>query len=522
MKKTFVACLAVVALIAIASSASAITCTIDTRPAATLLIPYFQATFNADGSIDGTSPTAVDTIVTIGNASDAPMIAHVSVWSDRSELVLDFNIGLTGFDIQSMRMSSILEGFLPQTGYTTASGLHDGCERNVGASIWPDVSAGGFLRVGNLTATAAGPIPSPANNNDNTLATMLYANGPFNSSFLFQVLDSLDVTPDSNTCGGGTDGVIQNPIHGYLTIDHVNYCTLANPNDPTYYTLDAIGMENNLWGDYIYTSASGISTTGYAAVAIEADPTLDDTSGSPTDANFLPPASGCADTAVLDCQGKRTFYRRYTTSIDAGGCSVANGPAFTAAGPINPLDCGFGGDQREPLGLKYAARWLDDAADGVTSFFDIWRGSAIPSTTSGGLADLLGDPVGKCNTTEPTPSLTFFDEDETTVPGGVCPSPCSPTLSKVPLETQRLNIAFFSHPTTTAGWVSMSFFNAGGPVNGNLDQAWVTYDFSGPAAFISAGAPAAQLDPSTCNPLLAVTVPVTPVVPTFPLLGVGP
>jgi hypothetical protein len=45
MKKTFLTCMAVVALLAIASSAGAITCTIDQRPAATLLIPYFQATF---------------------------------------------------------------------------------------------------------------------------------------------------------------------------------------------------------------------------------------------------------------------------------------------------------------------------------------------------------------------------------------------------------------------------------------------------------------------------------------------
>ena len=47
MKKTLVACLAVAALFAVATSASAITCTQDHRPAATLLIPYFQATFNA-------------------------------------------------------------------------------------------------------------------------------------------------------------------------------------------------------------------------------------------------------------------------------------------------------------------------------------------------------------------------------------------------------------------------------------------------------------------------------------------
>src|SRR5262249_58124762 len=88
---------------------------------------------------------------------------------------------------------------------------------------------------------------------------------------------------------------------------------------------------------------------------------------------------------------KPLFSRRYTTAIDSGACSVANATAFANAGPINVLDCGFGGDAREPLGLKYAARWLDDAADGVTSFFDIWRGSAIPSTTSGRLADLPGD-----------------------------------------------------------------------------------------------------------------------------------
>ena len=54
MKKTLLTCMAVVALFAIASSASAITCTIDQRPAATLLVPYFQVTFNPDGTILGT------------------------------------------------------------------------------------------------------------------------------------------------------------------------------------------------------------------------------------------------------------------------------------------------------------------------------------------------------------------------------------------------------------------------------------------------------------------------------------
>ena len=137
MKKTFVACLAVVALFAVATSASAITCTTDQRPAATLLIPYFQATFNPDGTILASGPSALDTIVTIGNASSAPMIAHVSIFSQYSEFVLDFNIALTGFDIQSFSMASILRGFLPQTPISTAHRLGKSASGIRSPSLFP-------------------------------------------------------------------------------------------------------------------------------------------------------------------------------------------------------------------------------------------------------------------------------------------------------------------------------------------------------------------------------------------------
>ena len=50
MKKTLVACLAVAALFAVATSANAITCTQDHRPAATLLIPYFLLQFGIDAT----------------------------------------------------------------------------------------------------------------------------------------------------------------------------------------------------------------------------------------------------------------------------------------------------------------------------------------------------------------------------------------------------------------------------------------------------------------------------------------
>lgn len=479
MKKTLVACMVVLALFAIAGSANAITCTVDQRPAATLLVPYFQTTFNADGTQLSSGAGSLDTLVTIGNASSAPMIAHVNVFSERSELVLDFNIALTGFDIQSFSIGSVLRGNLPITPVSTAhvSATVDVCQRNAAASVYP--AADGFLRIRPAQADAATPL-------DNTLATTVYPAGPFANAFLFQVLDSLDVTSDSRICSP-FDNTITNPIHGYITIDHANYCNLSNPSDPAYYNFDAIGNENNLWGDYIFTSGDGLGTMGFPMVAIESDATLQD------------PGPAIA---------VRTFYRRYYTTDVL--CHGGNCAQFAATNAWNE---GVG-DQREPLGLKYAARWFDSPPN-VTSFFNVWRAS------SGTLADLLDG--GSCDTSEPTVTLVFYDEDENTVTSGVCPSPCvSPTFN-FPLETQRSSITAFSHPAWPAGWVSMSFVNPGtaGNNNGILDQAYVTYDFEGAGAFLSAGSPAAQLDPSACNPLGITGVNViTPVIPA--VVGTGP
>ena len=132
----------------------------------------------------------------------------------------------------------------------------------------------------------------------------------------------------------------------------------------------------------------------------------------------------------------------------------------------------------------------------------MWRASSDPSAINGGLADLLGFAVGKCNTSEPTVTLTFFDEDENTVTQGVCPSPCTQPTFNFPLETQRSSITAFSHPNWPAGWVSMEFFNATGPVGGSPGSGVRDVRLPGRDSFLSAGMPAAQLDPTNCQPLL--------------------
>ncbi len=142
MKKTLFTCLAVLAVFAIASSAAAVTCTIDQRPAATLLVPYFQVSYGFDGQPVREGAGARDTIVTIMNASSAPMIAHVDVYDRQSIIRLDFDIALSGFDVQPMRISDVLQGFLPVTSNLEGE---DACQRNQNSSVYPD--ADGFLRV---------------------------------------------------------------------------------------------------------------------------------------------------------------------------------------------------------------------------------------------------------------------------------------------------------------------------------------------------------------------------------------
>src|SRR5258706_11253705 len=73
-------------------------CDIAVLPAATLLLPYFEVeTAAAQGA--GTT-----TLFTITNTSRYPQIAHVTVWTDWAFPVFNFNIFLTGYDVQGINL----------------------------------------------------------------------------------------------------------------------------------------------------------------------------------------------------------------------------------------------------------------------------------------------------------------------------------------------------------------------------------------------------------------------------------
>src|ERR1043165_9183891 len=93
------------------------TCDIaSAAPAATLLLPYFEVDFNSPQT------TARTTLFTIVNTTDLPQIAHVVLWTDWSFPALDFNIFLTGYDVQGINLYDIFARGQIAPGPTGATG----------------------------------------------------------------------------------------------------------------------------------------------------------------------------------------------------------------------------------------------------------------------------------------------------------------------------------------------------------------------------------------------------------------
>src|ERR1044072_8912683 len=98
MKKIVLALLAALALVV---PASAEICTIDDVPAATLLLPYFEV------SLDQPAGWGKHTLFSINNASNVAAVAHVTLWTDQSIPTLDFDVYLTGYDVQTTALHAL-------------------------------------------------------------------------------------------------------------------------------------------------------------------------------------------------------------------------------------------------------------------------------------------------------------------------------------------------------------------------------------------------------------------------------
>jgi len=256
--------LVLVGALALAAPMSAVICTIDAVPAATLLLPYFEVDLN--------NPNGLTTLFSVNNASATAILVHVVLWSDLSVPVLDFNIYLTGYDVQSVNLRDIIvNGNLPQTA-------------SAGQDPNDTISPKGIFSQDINFASCNGVLPPP----------------PLPSFFTAHLQAALTGQPSAvlkGLCAGQALG--DNIARGYITMDTVNNCSLRFPGDAGYFAAGGTGdatNQNILWGDWFIVNSAQNFAEGSDLVHIEADATNPATSTS----------------------GRYTFYGRYDnfTAVD--------------------------------------------------------------------------------------------------------------------------------------------------------------------------------------------------------------
>ncbi|HLX06261.1 MAG TPA: tail fiber domain-containing protein [Thermoanaerobaculia bacterium] len=421
-------------LLVAAAPAAAVICTIDAVPAATLLLPYFEVDLN--------NPNGLTTLFSVNNASATAVLVHTVIWSDLSVPVLDFNIYLTGYDVQSVNLRDIIvDGNLPQT----ASAGQDPTD-----TISPK---GSFSQDINF-ASCTGKLPPPA------LPAFFIAH-------LEAALTGNASAVLKGDCAGQLLG--DNVARGYVTMDTVNNCSLRFPGDAGYFAAGGTGdvtNQNVLWGDWFIVNAAENFAEGSDLVHIEAAPGVG--------VDGLTPTNPATTTS-----GRYTFYGRYD--------------AWTAV------------DNREPLATEFAARYLNGGPFSAGTSLLVWRDSKVnqgpftcPATAGvqppwyplGQEAIVIFDEQE-----HPSVPQTF----------PFSPQPPNSSTIPFPAETQRTQVGGASFPLPAGfdfGWLFLDLNTtvaaAGNnpPVDPAAAQAWVVYTLASNGQF-GVGIDAIRLD-SAC------------------------
>jgi hypothetical protein len=447
-------CLALVSLLGVGGQAFAVIGTIDDVPAATLLLPYFE--------VDLTNSNGVNTLFSINNASAAAVLAHVTVWSDQSVPVLDFDVYLTGYDVETISLRDIfVNGNLPRT----ASSGQDPNGTAINAGISPrGVVSGDF----NYAECAALPYTNPA----------VSASFRAHLQAVLQGLPSPSVPPPN--CYGSKK--LDDILRGYITVDTVDRCNLFFPSDWAQYQT-VITNQNMLWGDYFYVDPAGNFAQGETLVHIEACPAERIVPSAPgaIGGTYDPPPAPTAGTLEpigppCFVPGQHTFYGRYNAN-DAS-------------------------DGREPLPTTMGARYLNGGDFNGGTDFIVWRE-----------ANAAAAPYGCANPGPPSwypleaRQIVIFDEREQPVTNEECPSG-DPTCEQeitIPDEAQRVDVALDLLAPFNFGWIYLNLQHPDTAYPDDFAQMWVTAVMNAEGRF-SVGFDGVQLD--NANAPITTLIPV--------------
>lgn len=405
--------------------------TADVVPAATLLLPYF--------AVDYLDPSAPVTSFTINNASATAVVAHVTLWTDEGIPTFNFDVYLTGYDVQQVNLNALFAtGTLP----ITADFVEDS-----GDTPSPD---DGISNMGTLSqdinfSGTTGPCSDVYSSPELSQAELRHiraAHTGRRSAIL-------------NGCASAQYG--DSVARGYVTVDTVTACSLLNPSASAYFDSMAsiASYQNVLWGDASVTDGANNSETGRPLVHVE---TCIPGNGF---IGYVGNGSGLCPFGA----GDYTFYGRLH--------------GFTAA------------DQREPLSTIFATRYVNGGAFTGGTDLIVWRDTKLAPTGPNGKHNCTKDPswyplaqsdvVGFDEQENPT-DLCFLTDNFSPAIGGE--QPC------FPLATQRVSVASGNavaepiEPPSLFGWL---FLNLSHTVAGDLQpgvaQAWVETTMSANGRF---------------------------------------
>lgn len=448
--KRFVTLALVSALVLGASSmVYANVCAFDAVPAATLLFPFVTLDYNAPTS-------GVSTSFSITNVSAEAQVVHVTVWTDFSAAILDFNILLTGYDVISMNIRDILiNGQLPVTKYEAHAG-DEGVADN--GPVSSDNTASNATWIANLMDP-----PQPTTdlgtrcNTGNSSYPGLYST-PIPPGFLglfqgyLQVSQTVDrVHSDDCFQNYGTTYPLNPvpfwaerdttyPTNMYITADVVENCNKLFPDAFGYFAQEA-RFDNVLIGDVLWTSTADRYSEAGNAVHLEADLEL-------------------ANVATIAPTGQPiSFYHRYAWFTE--GVS----------------------DFREPLPTAWAFRYLGAGMANIGTDVRVWKGSTMWGWTYDlereGTVAVSPDGLIASN----CHAYTYYawDEDEvvtsvTTVPWSM-PGGEAVIPNLIPLETQQVPVEQFDTPGAFGWmlfvWPASNYVNAGAGLEDDFYQTWM-------------------------------------------------
>jgi hypothetical protein len=466
--------------ISFATTAFANYCSMDVVPAATLLFPFVVHDY--EGGAEG-----LTTQIAITNVSSKAQIVRLTLWTDFSVAVTNFNIVLTGYDVVRINMRDVLDHGLvptldPSTGRHDAVWVDDNSNAGGTPLDWGPWSSHNSLHTPPLTVTGL-PKPqstTPLDCNPNVWISspINYVEPiPINTLRLIEAFLKSSQTADKGYVDCEYDVVEfpaqpwfltrdSGPVWMYVTADVVSSCNRNFPDAQatSYFSLDransgGVQDDNVLIGDVMWIDdANGTSHAG-EAVHLESQPPENH------------PFPGQVP----------SFYFRFVDGVTTADC-------------------------REPLPSAWAIRYQLEEAAGVDTTLRVFKGGSLNRTTAD-LFTVSGQPPNRGNITTIHPARLFasacvpytyyaWDEHENVnevselSPYSLSDGVVRPIPNLLPLETQEVDIDQFfivrqSPGSEHFGWLLFIWPGSnGGPIDpsgnpvGDWYQTWVGGKYS--------------------------------------------